>query len=632
MEREMKRAVPAFIFATLFVFTISYVFYPTELLPLPVGWDTPRYVWHMKKVAEDWNFIAEMDFNNFVYTFLGSLLLKLGVDAFFVEILLPPILLLILLAETYFLLTKLQPSKNWTIYTLIALSWFGAFRAASDLHNNLLALNLLLPIIYLLSLFLKKEKILYLGIVTAMLVLSSFVHIESTLFLAFIFFLTVFSEKSLSKIRRAAIAALLLTAILPAAILYYIHIKKLLVYSGGSFGRIAMDLWQWLVYLGPAGFIGVYELISEIRFVNRRDFLERFFIMWGFASIFFGLIQYLEPSFMIFSERAIILFPTPFLAIYKIEEVSYKIVQGIKSSKRKLKLSVPVLMVLFNLLIIMNFYSISISPEAYNTMLFLKQRFHNQPIIIVADYVDRYAGDLGQHIYNWGRAVIGEVYTYVGSVYYLRDLMPTPFFYWSSKQASNILFEDICSNFQSLEDAIIIYGLDFTDLKGIPDDFEAFMEPLKNDLYIINMTKLRETEGKLVIPIFQHSRVIYGNWYPSSEGWGGYSLVYECWMTGRVAQTPAIEVLFAVKEEGNYIISLSFWANKTTSLQVQVDGNQPQIFDGTENQEKVIVFSNFLEKGEHLLRVALLSKEPSGTSVDDKYLRARLNVLEVSKL
>lgn len=628
----MKRAVPAFIFATLFVFTISYVFYPTELLPLPVGWDTPRYVWHMKKVAEDWNFIAEMDFNNFVYTFLGSLLLKLGVDAFFVEILLPPILLLILLAETYFLLTKLQPSKNWTIYTLIALSWFGAFRAASDLHNNLLALNLLLPIIYLLSLFLKKEKILYLGIVTAMLVLSSFVHIESTLFLAFIFFLTVFSEKSLSKIRRAAIAALLLTAILPAAILYYIHIKKLLVYSGGSFGRIAMDLWQWLVYLGPAGFIGVYELISEIRFVNRRDFLERFFIMWGFASIFFGLIQYLEPSFMIFSERAIILFPTPFLAIYKIEEVSYKIVQGIKSSKRKLKLSVPVLMVLFNLLIIMNFYSISISPEAYNTMLFLKQRFHNQPIIIVADYVDRYAGDLGQHIYNWGRAVIGEVYTYVGSVYYLRDLMPTPFFYWSSKQASNILFEDICSNFQSLEDAIIIYGLDFTDLKGIPDDFEAFMEPLKNDLYIINMTKLRETEGKLVIPIFQHSRVIYGNWYPSSEGWGGYSLVYECWMTGRVAQTPAIEVLFAVKEEGNYIISLSFWANKTTSLQVQVDGNQPQIFDGTENQEKVIVFSNFLEKGEHLLRVALLSKEPSGTSVDDKYLRARLNVLEVSKL
>lgn len=628
----MKRAVPAFIFAILFVFTISYVFYPTELLPLPVGWDTPRYVWHMKKVAEDWNFIAEMDFNNFVYTFLGSLLLKLGVDAFFVEILLPPILLLILLAETYFILTKLQPSKNWTIYTLIALSWFGAFRAASDLHNNLLALNLLLPIIYFLSLFLKKEKILYLGIITAMLVLSSFVHIESTLFLAFIFFLTVFSERSLSKIKRVAIAALLLTAILPAAILYYIHIKKLLVYSGGSFGRIAMDLWQWLVYLGPAGFIGVYELISEIRFVNRRDFLERFFIMWGFASIFFGLIQYLEPSFMIFSERAIILFPTPFLAIYKIEEVSYKIVQRIKSSKRKLKLSVPVLMVLFNLLIIMNFYSISISPEAYNTMLFLKQRFHNQPIIIVADYVDRYAGDLGQHIYNWGRAVIGEVYTYVGSVYYLRDLMPTPFFHWSSKQASNILFEDICSNFQSLEDAIIIYGLDFTDLKGIPDEFEAFMEPLKNDLYIINMTKLRETEGKLVIPIFQHSRVIYGNWYPSSEGWGGYSLVYECWMTGRVAQTPAIEVLFAVKEEGNYIISLSFWANKTTSLQVQVDGNQPQIFDGTENQEKVIVFSNFLEKGEHLLRVALLSKEPSGTSVDDKYLRARLNVLEVSKL
>jgi hypothetical protein len=205
--------------------------------------------------------------------------------------------------------------------------------------------------------------------------------------------------------------------------------------------------------------------------------------------------------------------------------------------------------------------------------------------------------------------------------------MPTPFFHWSSRQASNILFKEIRSEFQSFDDVVIIYGLDFTDLTAIPRDFEMFLEPLDDDLYIVNMTKLRETEGKLVIPVFQHSRVVYGNWYPSNKSWGGYPLVFECWMTGNMIKTPAIEVLFAVKEKGDYSISLSYWANKTVSLQVQVDENPPQTLDGTGEPDRKIVFTGSLSEGEHLLRVALL-----GRTVIDKYLRARLNVLEVSRV
>jgi hypothetical protein len=627
----MKKAVPAFILATVFVFTISYISYPVKLLPLPVGWDTPRYVWHMKAIAEDWNFIAETNFNNFVYSLFGSLLVKLGINAFFVEMLLPPILLLTFLVEAYLILTRLQPNKDWKIYTLVILSWFGAFRIAADLHSNLLALNLLLPCAYFLNEYLEKKKTLYLGVVTFLLFLSSFTHIESTLFLTFIFSLAVFSEKGLSKIRRIAITALLLTVILPAATLYYVHIKKLLIYSGGSFGKTAMDLWKWLLYLGPAGFIGVYQLISEARFIGREDFLKRFFAIWGFVSIVFGLIQYLEPSFMIFSERAVILFPTPFLAIYKIGGVNCRIDRGIKNSLRtRLKFGALALMMVFNLLIVlrMGIYEITISPGAYEKMLFLKQRFRDKPIIIVADWPDRYAGDIGQHIYDWGRAVIGDAYVYIGNIYYLRDWMPTPFFYWSSRQVSNILFQEIRSNFQYFDEAVIVYGLDFTDFTTIPKVFKAFMEPLEDNLYIVNMTKFRETEGKLVIPVFQYSRVLYGNWYPSNKSWGDYPLVFECWMTGEIPKTPAVEVLFAVKDEGNYVISLSFCGNETTSLQVQVDDHQPRMFNATGKPEKEVVFMGFLDEGEHLLKVALLSR----TAVDGKYLRARLNVLEVSKV
>jgi hypothetical protein len=86
-------------------------------------------------------------------------------------------------------------------------------------------------------------------------------------------------------------------------------------------------------------------------------------------------------------------------------------------------------------------------------------------------------------------------------------------------------------------------------------------------------------------------------------------------------------VLFAVKEKGNYVISLSFWGNETTSLQVQVDDHQPRMFNATGKPEKEVVFMGFLNEGEHLLRVALL-----GRTVNDKYLRARLNVLEVSRV
>jgi hypothetical protein len=597
---------------------------------MPVGWDTPRYIWQIRAVAENSGFIAKIDFNNFIYILLGSLFIRLGADAFVVELLLPPTLLLTLLIETFFLLTRLQPGKNWWTYTLMAISWFSAYRVASDLHNNLLALNILLPSIYIFNLYLRKGEKRYLGILIFLFILSSFTHIESTLFLTFILILSVLINKDLGKIRKVAIASLLIVAILPATAFYYFHIEKLLKFSGGSFGEGTMDLWCWIIYLGPVGFIGIYQLVSEIwiKFAD-GDFLRKFFAVWGFVSIFFGLIQYLEPSFMIFSERAVILFPAPFLAIHKVKEIDFKIILGKNCCwRKKLKFSVPILTAFFNILIIlsMNFYNIHIYPQAYRDLLFLREKFPNKPIILVADYVDRYAGDLGQHIYDWGRAVIGDVYVYVGSVYYLRDWMPTPFFQWSSRQASNILFQEIRSNFQSFDDAVIIYGRAFTDLTAIPRDFEAFLEPLEDDLYIVNMTKLRETEGILVIPVFRYSRVLYGNWYPS-KSLGNYPSVLECWMTGDIPKTPAIEVLFAVKEKGNYVISLSFWANKTTSLHVQVDENPLQIFNGTGEPDKKTVFTGFLDEGEHLLKVTLSSR----TLAKDKYLRARLNVLEVLK-
>lgn len=623
----MKKAMLVFIFTVTFAFTFFYIFHPASMLLVPVGWDTPRYIWQMRAITEDLGFIAKLDFNNFVYIAFGSLFVRLGVDAFIVEKVLPPILLFTLLIEAYFILTKLHSNRDWKIYTTTILSWFGAFRIASDLHNNLLALNILIPFTYLFHLYFRNAKKQYLGIAVLLLFLSSFIHLESTLFLMLISVLSLLAEKNIGKIWKTAIALLLLISVLPAAIFYYIHIIKLLAYSGGSFRGSVMEFWRWLAYLGPAGFIGVYQLISEARFICKKDFLERFFMTWGFASIMFGLIQYLEPSFMIFSERAVILFPTPFLAIHKVEEVNHRIIYGIKFWRKRVKLSIPILATLFNLAVIlsMNFYNISISSQSYEKMLFLKHKFHGKPIIMVVDYPDRYAGEFGQHFYNWGKAVIGNVYTYIGSVYYLRDWMPTPFFHWSSRQASNILFQEICSNFQSLDEAIIIYGLDFANFTVLPKNFEAFMEPLDEDLYMVNITKLRETSGKFIIPVFQHSRVVSGVWRVSSAGWSDYQFVKECWIGG-ASQLPSIEVLFAVNLSGNYTVDLRYYADAKISFYIQVDNSEVNIFGDVDGLGKIMVHNGFLSEGEHLLRISL---KPAVQNIN---LYVYLDVLEIQRI
>ncbi|RLI43189.1 hypothetical protein DRO69_09525, partial [Candidatus Bathyarchaeota archaeon] len=348
----MKKVMLTFFLVTIYTFTFSYVFYPADLLPMPVGWDTPRYIWQMEAIAKDLTFIAKNDFNNFIYAVFGSLFVRLGVNAFVVGMLLPPALLFSLLIEVYFLLKKLRPDKNWKIYAFMALSWFGMYRVSADLHSNLLALNILLLSVYLFHVYLRGRRKQHLCAVFALLALSSFTHIESTLFFTLILVLSLCAENDFGKIQKIAVTFLFSVVSLPSLMLYYLHIKKLLEYSGGSFGGSFMAFWQWLIYLGPVGFIGVYQLFNEIRLGIKGDFLKRFFVIWGLISIVLGLIQYLESSFIIFSERAVILFPAPFLAIYVIGKLDCRFISKKNFLRAKVKINLPILLALVNIFII----------------------------------------------------------------------------------------------------------------------------------------------------------------------------------------------------------------------------------------------------------------------------------------
>jgi len=80
----------------LLAFAYSYVLFSHN--GLPIGWDTPRYVWQIAYAADDlMGFIAENGGYNVLYAVFGSFFVRIGVAPRNIEIFLPPIFILLLL-------------------------------------------------------------------------------------------------------------------------------------------------------------------------------------------------------------------------------------------------------------------------------------------------------------------------------------------------------------------------------------------------------------------------------------------------------------------------------------------------------------------------------------------------------
>src|SRR5207247_8798711 len=101
--------------------------------------------------------------------------------------------------------------------------------------------------------------------------------------------------------------------ILPATVLYIVHLQGILTLTGGTLQFSGpMMLSSWLLYLGPLLPLTAIGLFVSLQ--RRSSGFEALAIFWGLASIVVGLSQYVTPQTVSLAQRGVILFPTPFLA------------------------------------------------------------------------------------------------------------------------------------------------------------------------------------------------------------------------------------------------------------------------------------------------------------------------------
>src|SRR2546422_403023 len=277
---------------------------------LPIGWDTPRYVYQSAIVASKGPifFIQYNGFYNVVYQLLSGFIVWLGLPPLAVEVYMP----IFICCTLPFLLSWITAQHyNKNLAALVALStpaWPAIYRIGADLHPNLLALCLLLAA---LSLLFSHPKNLEIVSGIALICLASFTHIETTLF-----FVGIIALMGLFQRNSGSLLTYLMPAIatIPAAILYLIHFtSQVLSYSGGSASfspPLSTD--GWFLELGPL--IPLVAIGIAICVISRQYWLEKLVATWRISSIVIGLSQYLSGQTTIFAERAIFLFPVPLAA------------------------------------------------------------------------------------------------------------------------------------------------------------------------------------------------------------------------------------------------------------------------------------------------------------------------------
>ena len=140
-----------------------------------------------------------------------------------------------------------------------------------------------------------------------------------------------------------------------------------------------------------------------------------FIVSWSLFSILLGLLHYIWPAFSIFSDRALILFPTPFLAAVGLK-VALDIIRAqrfflsLNYLKKIIILLVIAIVFASGLLVttsqVFSNYKVTISSTTYQKLVWLSDNYSSEvPIFIFNDF-DQYAGPLGNLNNNWVKACL----------------------------------------------------------------------------------------------------------------------------------------------------------------------------------------------------------------------------------
>ena len=564
--------------------------------------------------------MASARYYDFLYPAIGSLISPAGLDPFSTELIMP---LLLWIIGTMIIVAVVRREISDAKASLIALgagsTWFGFFRLSSDLDANLLGLVLMLGGTWV---FLQTQteassqrfalKTLGLG---GIIVLSSLAHIETTIFVSATWLLALVLSRWRSLVSLQKFAIMLATislSLLPGAIIFWFQQQWVAGLLQGRLPAIStMSPLTWLLYLGPIGLVCLVA-VPVILFLKQLHISSRIISLtfsWLVLSLTIGLAQYLDHSITPFSERAVILTPTPFLAAVIIPRLgNFRLTSQLKGVAL-----ISLVMIggstLYYVDIGHQFYNSFISDSASASLHYLQSSGAvdlKRSIFIVSDPPDERG--IAEHNSLWVGAYLGDHYTYLGRIDFLMAGLETPFADDQSAQISRFFLNSL--PIDQVRNMTIVYIADFNYPNPMPSFYMTFLHPIGESVYEVNQTAWNPNQ--VIIPAYSSVLSSSGSWYSTPHPWArsGSSLDLNSTHPNQVATA---SVAFVAPQNANYTVALRIWDGAPSNpISITLDGkNVRQLtYNGTFMAVNRTVFTGNLAEGVHTLTLTV-DNQPS---------------------
>jgi hypothetical protein len=583
LDRERGLLWLAVLCSTTFVvlaFVISY--YVWGFYGLPMGWDTPHYIEQANIVARQGpiQLIAVQGPYDFVYQLLSGTIVWLGASAIGLEIVLP-IIFSALLPSLLSRLALVNNDLRFATFATIAVpGWFAIYFLGSSLHANLLGLVFVLAAIpFILQSQAIGQPRTIMGLV--LIGIASFTHIETTLF--FVGLLIILSVAFSGIPKKVAIAAI--AVVLPAAIIYVIHLIQLVSLTGYSLPVYTLEpILFWFEIFGPLLPLAIFGLTLGLR--GKRTSLESLVVLWAGASILIGLSQYLDPQTYVFAQRAAELVPVPLLAATGLRRLgTLRVTRG--SGRFSPALLQRALLAASLILMLVSWPASYVADAPVDQRVFLpvsayqrlqwintNMKFSDTPIFVYNDY-DINAGGLGDLYDNWVGAIVGTHLSYIGSIGYLVQVQQTPYSNVVSRLHSAIFEKQLrdagITNRAALLAHPMIIVVDFYNPNPLPTYYATYFNEVSNGVFVGNTTRLA-TLNNVTISLAASLTGSSGPWYVNRTAWAKSANTLQIYAN---SSQDNIEASFplAIYSNGNYTFSLRYWDGSGNDLNILLAGN-----------------------------------------------------------
>ncbi len=619
LKREIEITLGFSFGVILSLWVFFYLSYSTN--GLPVGWDTPYYAWKIETATRSGAdaFIATERYYHFLYPLVGSWITAVGLSPLSVEILLPLLLWMLGVLLVPAIVLRELADLRATVFALGAGStWFAFFRLGSDLHANLMALvTMLVGTAVFLHLHRNlgvRGLVFWLFGFGAVILVSSFSHVETTLFISAVWLLSLFVSlwrKWIGLRRSIAVTLAILLALTPSLLEYLNQLRSTFEPLGGRLPTVStMSPIIWLAYFGP---VGVMVLVAiPLSYKSKllslvTDRFSAFSTSWLALSLAIGLGQYAYPPLAPFSERALIMTPTPFLAAMVLPRITkLRIISHVKGVA-----IVTMIMIAgtgtYYIGIGQVYYQSFISGTASLALQDLRAGELVDPRKAVFVYYEAASegGGLAEHDDYWTAAYFGNHYAYFGRIDFLMAGIQTPFSDDRSELISGRFFGSVSMN--NLSNMSIVYLEEFNIPKPVPFYYLDFLNPLTRGAYLVDQAKWK-SQHEVFIPAFSSVLTSTEGWLFERQDWTytGTALKVEMSNADRVA---VATIALAIPKSDDYDITLRMWdtAKPSDPISILVDGNEAgQIrYNGTQTPVQFDVFSGGLEPGVHYLSLKL---------------------------